>query len=209
MATVERFEKVRISAIAEWLGPVRKSRLPLSLLQGTVTPMNLRPALPADLPDIARLHEANWRRDYVGILPEVVLGAPLTAYMTKEWSETALDTKRVFVAEDSGAFAGFAAMRDKGPHDCAFLDNLHVEPSARAQGIGRALMSAVAVLATPGALTLEVLSANTTARAIYRRWGGQESVEFDDEVLGVTVPAVTVGWRDAVALLDRLRGQGG
>ncbi|ABD55427.1 GNAT family N-acetyltransferase [Jannaschia sp. CCS1] len=170
--------------------------------------MDLRPAIPSDLPEIARLHEANWRRDYVGILPEVVLGAPLSAHMAKEWTVNALDTRRVFVMVDGGSIVGFAAMQDDGPHECAFLDNLHVEPSARAQGVGRALMSAVAVLAVPGALTLDVLSANTAARAIYRRWGGQESVEFDDEVLGVTVPAVTVGWRNTVDLLDRLRGQG-
>lgn len=168
--------------------------------------MDLRPALPSDLPDIARLHEANWRRDYAAIVPEIALGARLSTYMADRWGQGVLATSRVFVARDGDILLGFAAMLDEGPHECAFLDNLHVAPVARAQGVGRALMSAVTVLAIPSALTLEVLSANTTARAIYRAWGGTESTEFDDDILGVIVPAVTVGWRDTYALAERLSG---
>lgn len=169
--------------------------------------MDLRPAIPEDLPDIARLHEANWRRDYVSFLPEVALGAALSADMAELWGAEALATRRVFVARKGQALLGFAAMRDEGPHGGACLENLHVAPSARAQGVGRALMSACAVLAIPGALTLVVLSANTTARAIYRRWGGKESMQFEDHILGYSVPAVTISWRDTVRLVDRLSGQ--
>lgn len=171
--------------------------------------MDLRPALASDLPDIARLHEANWRRDYVEILPDVALGAQLTAYMDDHWTQAILQEKRVFVARKGDALVGFASMVENGPHDCAFLDSLHVAPTARAQGVGHALMSAVAVLSIPGALTLEVLCANTQARTIYRRWGGRESDEFADEVMGYCVPAVTVGWPDCTALADRLRGDAG
>ncbi|GAB5445848.1 GNAT family N-acetyltransferase [Gymnodinialimonas sp.] len=167
--------------------------------------MDLRPANLDDLPDIARLHEANWRRDYVGILPDVALGTQLTAYMATPWAPSALASQRVFVARDD-ALLGFAALQEDGPHGGPFLDNLHVAPPARAQGIGRALMSACAVLAIPRPLTLEVLSANTDARKIYRAWGGQESAEFDDNILGYTVPAVTIGWRDTGQLVDRLSG---
>lgn len=168
--------------------------------------MDLRLATPLDLPDIARLHEANWRRDYAGFLPEVALGKALATDMADLWSGDILSTRRVFVAVEDGALLGFAAMLDEGPSGCAFLDNLHVAPSARAQGVGRALMSAVAVLAIPGALSLEVLSPNTAARAIYRRWGGQEDAEFTDDILGYPVPARTVRWPDAVWLADRLSG---
>lgn len=170
--------------------------------------MDLRPATPSDLPEIVRLHEVNWRRDYVRILPHVALGAQLSEHVAAEWPADVLDARRVFVASRQDVILGFAAMREKGPHECATLDHLHVAPSARAQGVGRSLMSAVAVLAVPGALTLDVLCANTEARAIFRRWGGRESVAFEEVVLGVPVPTVTVGWRDAVDLLDRLRGQG-
>lgn len=168
--------------------------------------MDLRPAIPSDLPDIARLHEANWRRDYAGVLPEFVLGKRLSDDMAVRWRDGVLATRRVFVVRDAEGLKGFAAMLDEGPHGCAFLDALHVAPVARAQGVGRALMSAVAVLSIPGALTLEVLSTNRDARRIYRGWGGVESVEFDDEILGIRVPAVSVGWRDTAALVDRLSG---
>lgn len=168
--------------------------------------MDLRPALPSDLPDIARLYEANWRREYAGFLPQIALGARLSTCMEARWADGVLATSRAFVAREGTALVGFAAMLDEGPDGCVFLDNLHVAPSARAQGVGRALVSAVVVTAIPSALTLEVLCANTAARRIYRGWGGRESKEFKDEILGVKVPAVTVGWRDTFALAERLSG---
>lgn len=170
--------------------------------------LHIRPATRDDLPEIAHLHEANWRRDYAGILPEYALGSRLTDYMAATWHDGALVDCRVFVARQGaeGALLGFAAMLDEGPSGGAFLDNLHVSPSARAQGVGRALMSAVAVLAIPRRLSLEVLSANTDARAIYRAWGGVESPEFRDRVMEIPVPAVTVTWDDTVWLVDRLSG---
>lgn len=171
--------------------------------------MDLRPAIPDDLPDIAQLHEANWRRDYVRIVPALALGADLTTYMEAHWGDGALSVRRVFVAREGAALLGFASMLDEGPDGCAFVDALHVAAHARAQGVGRALMSAIALLAIPGALTLEVLSENTAARAIYRRWGGQESIEFNDQIMGHPVTSVTVGWRDCVALAERLSGDTG
>lgn len=178
----------------------------MAAIVGTTWGMDLRPATLDDLPDIARLHGANWCRDYGGILPEAVLGATLTAFMDHLWTAQALRDQRVFVARNGTALMGFAAMRLAGPHGCAFLENLHVAAVSRAQGVGRALMSAVVVSAMPGGLTLEVLVANTPARAIYRGWGGQESEPFEDRILGCNLPAVTVGWRDCRALADRLRG---
>ncbi|MEJ6394718.1 GNAT family N-acetyltransferase [Gymnodinialimonas sp. 2305UL16-5] len=172
--------------------------------------MDLRPATALDLPDIARLHESNWRRDYANVLPEIALGARLSDYMAATWHGGALIDHRVIAARDEDdRLMGFAAMQDEGPHGCAYLDALHVAPKARAQGVGRALMTAIAVLSMPGALSLEVLSANRPARAIYRRWGGRETSEFQDTILDVSVPAVAVGWRDTAALLDRLRGGSG
>ncbi len=169
--------------------------------------MHIRPATRDDLPEIAQLHEANWRRDYAGILPEFALGNQLRDHMAATWHDGVLRDRRCLVARDGArALLGFAAMFDEGPDGCAFLDNLHVAPSFRALGVGRALMCAVAVLAIPGRLTLEVLSANAQARAIYKAWGGEESREFLDDIMGNRVPAVTVGWRDTVWLVDRLSG---
>ncbi|WP_224815081.1 GNAT family N-acetyltransferase [Hasllibacter sp. MH4015] len=169
--------------------------------------MFIRPAMQDDLAAIAHLHEANWRRDYAGLLPEAALGSRLSTYMQQRWHPGVLSTSRAFVAHDArDDLIGFAAMLDEGPDGCAYLDNLHVAPVARAQGVGRALMSAVAILAIPGALTLEVLSANRTARRIYRSWGGIEGREFNDTILGEAVPSVIVGWPEATQLVDRLRG---
>lgn len=169
--------------------------------------MHIRPATRNDLPEIARLHEVNWRRDYAGILPEFVLGSGLSEHMDAQWHDGVLRDRRCLVSRDgAGALLGFASMRDEGPDGCAFLDNLHVAPMYRALGVGRALMSSVAVLAIPGRLTLEVLCANVEARAIYKAWGGVESRPFTDEIMGINLPAVTVGWHDTIWLADRLSG---
>ncbi|MEJ6388421.1 GNAT family N-acetyltransferase [Gymnodinialimonas sp. 2307UL20-7] len=169
--------------------------------------MHIRPAMRTDLPEIMSLHAANWRRDYAGILPQYALGNQLTDHMAAIWHDGALRDRRCLVSRDgAGTLLGFAAMLDEGPDGCAFLDNLHVAPPYRVLGVGRALMSSVAVLAIPGRLTLEVLSANAQARAIYKAWGGKESPAFQDDIMGLAVPAVTVGWEDTVWLVDRLSG---
>lgn len=171
--------------------------------------MHVRPARASDLPAIAHLHEANWRREYAGILPQIALGKRLTAFMEEKWQPGYLGQAHVHVAhDDDGELLGFSAMVADDPDGFSFLDNLHVDPSARAMGVGRALMSANAVLALPGPLCLEVLCANKVARTIYRGWGGVEGEPFDDRILGVSVPAVRVDWPDTDALIHRLSGEG-
>lgn len=169
--------------------------------------MDVRPATSADLPEIAALHRANWQREYFGLLSERALGKRLDDYMAARWHTHALDVAKGFVARSlTGEMMGFAVMLEDGPDGCAYLENIHVSPSARGQGVGTALMSAVAVLSIPKPLTLEVLSANRTARTIYKRWGGEETSEFMDTILSESVPAVVVSWRNTAALAARLRG---
>lgn len=162
--------------------------------------MTPRPAMPSDLPAIAALHVANWRKDYAGILPDAVLAAPLAAAMARKWHPEALaGPLQVRVVGEGAVMSGFVAF-DPEHAEGVHVDALHVAPEARGRGIGAALMLGVADLAGGRAVWLEVLAGNGPARAVYARWGGVEGPAFADSMLGVSLPAHRVHWRCGAAL---------
>ncbi|MBF9029847.1 GNAT family N-acetyltransferase [Rhodobacterales bacterium HKCCE3408] len=166
--------------------------------------MGPRPATERDLPAIASLHAANWRAAYAGLVPDAALGAPLEDYMARTWTVDRLVRDRVTVIGE-GELLGFAAA-DPDHRDGPYLDNLHVAAEARGQGLSRRLVADLAATLGDRALWLVVLAGNAPTRAVYRAWGGIEGPVFDDEILGVTVPALPVTFPDARALADRLGG---
>ncbi|MDG3042702.1 GNAT family N-acetyltransferase [Roseicyclus marinus] len=166
-----------------------------------------RPANPADLPAIAALHVANWRRDYAGLLPDAVLAAPLDEAMARKWQARALEGPlRVHVAGEGAAISGFVAF-DLVDADGVHVDALHVAQGARGCGLGAALMRGVADLARGRSVWLEVLAGNSAARAVYAGWGGVEGPVFVDSILGVSLPAHRVEWPDGAALAARLEAR--
>jgi aminoglycoside 6'-N-acetyltransferase I len=77
------------------------------------------------------------------------------------------------LAEEGGEAVGFALARTEPPRIC-YLSDLYVVPGARRRGIANALISEVAAWASErgaGTLTLEVLTGNAEARAVYERLG--------------------------------------
>jgi aminoglycoside 6'-N-acetyltransferase I len=77
------------------------------------------------------------------------------------------------LAEEEGEPVGFALARTEPPRVC-YLSDLYVVPEARRRGVAKALMAEVARWgAERGAetLTLEVLTSNADARAVYDRLG--------------------------------------
>ena len=58
--------------------------------------------------------------------------------------------------------------------------NLAVEPAAQRQGVGAALLHAIETALPGGDMTLMVQSGNTPARALYRRVGYADDIEFPD-----------------------------
>ncbi len=79
---------------------------------------------------------------------------------------------RLVVAEEAGAFVGFAAVRVVVGE--AELDAIAVEPSARGGGRGRSLLvSVIDALRADGVtrLGLEVRAGNVAARRLYERLG--------------------------------------
>ena len=115
--------------------------------------MLIRNATTEDIPAVAMLEAAcfsdPWPEDYIG---------------------RRLD--KLLVAEDGGAFLGYAALAsvlDEGS-----LDSIAVTPEHRRQGVADALMAAAEAWGRARALafiTLEVRAGNEPAIALYRKHG--------------------------------------
>ena len=137
--------------------------------------MILRPATAADAHAIVALHTASWQTAYAHILSADWLANDLPAGRLRVWSErfAAPDpAMRVLLAEDEDGIAGFVCIFVAAdPHWGSHVDNLHVRPNLKGQGLGRRLLAAAARLAlaeAPGlGLDLHVYAANTDARGFY------------------------------------------
>ena len=133
----------------------------------------MRPASPADAALMAEM--ANDLNDHVGIR-----GRPFTTerVLADGFGPGASFTP--LVAELDGAVVGYAFFVLGYTTDCAakamWLHDIFVAPAARARGVGRALMAAVAEEAVrAGAVSLEwaVHDSNTGAHEFYRRLGAK------------------------------------
>ncbi|HEY6016602.1 MAG TPA: GNAT family N-acetyltransferase [Gaiellaceae bacterium] len=153
--------------------------------------MNIRRATEADEALLRELWE-----EFEAEVPEPV-GEP------EPWEEEWADTRRdiaggtVLIAEDDEGPVGVA--RAEAPqHGRVHVQMVHVRPRARRQGVTKALLAQIAAEARErgvGHVTLDVLTSNTTARAVWQRLG------FEELALYMAVPLD--------ALEQRLSSSGG
>ena len=172
--------------------------------------MNIRGAAPADATAIGRLHALSWQTAYRGILRDDFLDGPLLENRLKLWGARLNDappaSQVVLVGEQAGKILAFAcAFLDADPDWGALLDNLHVAPTLKGQGLGRKLMSEVAgkVLrqGSSPSMHLWAYEQNVPARRFYERLGGINTVYQAEEAPdGARIIAVRYCWRD-VSLL--------
>lgn len=169
----------------------------------------LRQAGSADAPLVARLHATSWRSAYATILDPAWLAGALDADRLAVWSDRLAAPSlalHLLIAERDDEALGFVyAMGGADPHWGTLVDNLHVLPKAKGNGVGARLLRAAAgwtVGAFPqGGLHLFCYAENRPARAFYKRMGGRV-VEESDRIApdGRTAPEVRYYWADVVAL---------
>lgn len=139
----------------------------------------IRPARPDDADAIARVHVATWQHAYRGLLPDAYLDGLSVDQRRAMWrASIEKGTPAVFVAEDTGGIAGFAAVapcRDKDAVPDAYeIWAIYVMPAAAGRGIGRDLCAAAGALARSQRaprLSLWVIADNQAARRFYARVG--------------------------------------
>jgi L-amino acid N-acyltransferase YncA len=141
----------------------------------------IRPATEADAATIAAIHAASWRNANAHILAPEFLSGGIEADRLAVRSQRLRDRpppQLVDVAFDrTGLAQAFAcAYRDFDPVWGSLLDNLHVRPQARGQGIGKQLFRAVAGQLSAGdsgsGLHLWVFEANVAGLRFCKRLGG-------------------------------------
>ena len=143
--------------------------------------MIIRAAALRDAANVARLHIESWRSAYRGFLPDAFLDGPIFEERRKLWMSRmrapAADRQLVLKAAADQGLLGFACvLLDADPSWGALLDNLHVQPALKGQGIGRRLFDRSREwvdVAAPGAgVHLTVIEANVDARRFYDRLAG-------------------------------------
>jgi GNAT superfamily N-acetyltransferase len=151
-----------------------------------------------DADDIAALHAESWRSAYRGFLPDAFLDGPIFDERRELWVARmcAPDPHRrcVLKAVSGGMLVGFACvLLDAESCWGALLDNLHVKPALKRQGIGRRLFEEarrwVDVTARGTPLHLTVIEGNVDARHFYHRLGGTIVERTTREV----IPGIEVG----------------
>jgi ribosomal protein S18 acetylase RimI-like enzyme len=142
----------------------------------------LRPATEADAVSIAAIHAASWRDAYAHILAPEFLNGGIEADRLTVWSQRLRDSppsQLVNIACDSTgrALAFICCYCDADPVWGSLLDNLHVLPQARGQGIGEQLFRAaagqLAAQNSSSGLHLWVFEANVDGLRFYKRLGGR------------------------------------
>lgn len=143
--------------------------------------VTIRSAAEADAASIAAVHVASWRDAYAHILAREFLNSSIEADRLTVWLQRLRDcpaSQLIDIAVDStGRVVAFVcAYRDFDPYWGSLLDNLHVLPQVRGQGIGEQLFRAVVRrLATNSGsgLHLWVFEANAAGLRFYKRLGGR------------------------------------
>ena len=159
--------------------------------------ISLRDYRPTDVEAIGALHAQSWFTAYRGILLDNYLDNDVRTERQRYWRDklSGLSPKDfIVVAENSEGVIGFAAVMDEPENGyAALLDNLHVRPDLKGQGVGGQLMMAVAerLQATGRAsFYLWVLRGNVAAEEFYKAKYGQaadvSTIEFGGKIVGRT-----------------------
>ena len=145
--------------------------------------MTMVPATRADADAVAALHLASWRATYRGIFSDAFLDGPEALANRRALWDGRLASdfparRHVLLArDDDGALVGFACvLPDQEPDAGVLLDNLHVHPARKGQGLGRQLLQAARAWAgaqePASPLVLYVFERNVSAVRFYDRMGG-------------------------------------
>ena len=148
------------------------------------------------------LQLASWRSAYKGLLSDAYLAGPVETDILATFArEQGLKDFRL-LAEGTGAPLGFVAVIEKA--GAPYVDNLHVSPEAKGQGIGAALMRAAAArLSDRGddRMWLTVIAENRGAIGFYRRIGGEIGKPVPDVLFGQEIRSREVHWHGLDPLL--------
>lgn len=159
----------------------------------TTLTSEIRRAVPADAPSIARVHETSWRQAYNGVLPHRALQSMVGRRDVGWWMRAIRQSTRVLTLDVGGQVAGYATI---GPNRVRSLPQggevyeLYLAPEYQGCGFGhRLFLAARRDLGRAGmaGCVVWVLEDNEPAIRFYENAGGKDVAEgsetFDGRVL--------------------------
>ncbi len=164
----------------------------------------------ADATAIAALHTQSWRTTYRGILQDAYLDGPIGEERYSVWQKRLSEpvvNQLILLAEEEGQLRGFVCLFiDEDPQLGTFIDNLHVSPALKGQGIGAGLMREAVRQVVPQATLpgfhLAVYEANTSAIQFYERMGGANvGREEHENPGGGRATILRYAWRTSADML--------
>ena len=129
---------------------------------------------------IAHLHAESWRTTYRGIMSDAYLDGDVFTERQAHWQNRLgkpIENQYVLVAENEGQLLGFVCVygADNAKWG-SLIDNLHVRPDLKGQGIGKQLIQKAMVWAKENypntGVYLWVFEANLPSRGFYEAMGG-------------------------------------
>ena len=168
--------------------------------------MNIREYRESDRQEIAEIYVGNWQKTYRGLLPDAFLDRMNPEDAARKWNDYVhIPEQGIFVAEEDGHAAGFAAYRpDDNDEHALYLDSLHVAQNMRGQGTGTALIRAVGRHAANNGfvrMTIRIVRGNDTAGALYRKLGAVHVRYFTDWFGDTPSSSEELVWEDLSAFL--------
>ena len=154
-------------------------------------PIKVRPAIPADAGEIARVHVASWQSTYRGIVPQPILDGLSIERRAEFWERLLREPgeNRTWVGEMDGVIVGFAGTSRTTEPDLVSgigeLESIYLLPRAKGVGLGRLLLRAATRDFMERGLTsaiLWVFTANERARRFYEAagWGLDGAAQTHD-----------------------------
>jgi ribosomal protein S18 acetylase RimI-like enzyme len=166
----------------------------------------VRPATPADIIAIARVHVQAWRESYTGLVPPEAFENHSLETRIAQWRATLSDPDRsTLVCEYEGAVCGFVSggpIKWTGLSTDSEVASLYLLDAVKRRGIGRGLFGQfLSVLARRGFAScgLWTLTNNVAARRFYEAMGGRADATRLDQRGGTAFEDIAYIWDDVGA----------
>ena len=170
-----------------------------------------REAKANDAERIALLHAKSWQCTYRGVLYDEFLENNIVENRLVHWQQRLKNPDKnqfVLLAEEGEYIKGFLSVIGKADAQWgALLDNIHVRPEIKGQGLGTMLMYKAGTWVQSkfpqSGLHLWVFEANYTARRFYERLGAvKEHREVGEVTGGGRAPVLRYVWASIAPLLE-------
>lgn len=176
----------------------------------TATEYKIRPAVPEDAAEIARINHDTWIQTYKGILDDATIRARSLEEQVQLWQQqlgTLTPSERRFVAEVDGMIVGYAGGGRNPDANSPFeaeLFGIYVLADYQKKGLGQALVRELAAWLTVKGHTsmlVWIMQANPFKR-FYEKLGAHlldqsRSIDYS----GKTVTVICYGWDDISKLI--------